>query len=39
MHESKGACTVHFVAASTAVPGGDDDRRLGAHFHSFTYTP
>ena len=38
--DADGACTVHFVARpARPCPGGGDDRRLGAHFHSFTYTP
>ena len=31
-----GACTVRFTVGRTAVPGPQDQRRLGAHFLSFT---
>ena len=32
-------CTVRFDVAHTAVPGGGDPRRLGAHFLAFDYKP
>jgi hypothetical protein len=31
-----GICTVRFTVGRTAVPGPSDERRLGAHFLSFT---
>ncbi len=34
-----GVCVVRFDVARTAVPGGGDPRRLGAHFVSFRYRP
>jgi hypothetical protein len=34
-----GSCTVRFVVARTAVPGKDDERRLGAHFVTFDHEP
>jgi hypothetical protein len=34
-----GTCTVDFTVAHTKVPGSGDERRLGAHFLSFTPTP
>jgi hypothetical protein len=33
-----GTCRVVFRVARTAVPGGGDDRRLGAHFDTFFHT-
>jgi hypothetical protein len=39
MPGTDGACAVRFVVARTAVPGNGDDRRLGAHFASYTYRP
>jgi hypothetical protein len=32
-------CAVQFVVSRTAVPGGRDTRRLGAHFLAFDYQP
>jgi hypothetical protein len=34
-----GTCRVVFRVAKTKVPGGGDDRELGAHFHPFFYAP
>jgi hypothetical protein len=31
-----GVCTVRFTVGRTAIPGPEDERRLGAHFLSFT---
>jgi hypothetical protein len=33
-----GACRVVFRVARTKVPGGGDDRELGAHFDTFFHT-
>jgi hypothetical protein len=34
-----GTCRVVFRVAQTKVPGGGDDRELGAHFNTFDYRP
>jgi hypothetical protein len=34
-----GTCRVDFRVARTKVPGGGDDRELGAHFNTFDYRP
>ncbi|HEY8103737.1 MAG TPA: glycosyltransferase family 39 protein [Gaiellaceae bacterium] len=34
-----GTCRVDFRVAETKVPGGGDDRELGAHFNTFGYRP
>ena len=34
-----GTCMVRFTVGRTAVPGPQDERRLGAHFLSFTPSP
>ena len=34
-----GTCRVDFRVGETRVPGGGDDRVLGAHFETFAYTP
>jgi Dolichyl-phosphate-mannose-protein mannosyltransferase len=34
-----GTCRVVFRVARTKVPGGGDDRELGAHFNTFGYRP
>jgi len=34
-----GTCRVRFRVATTKVPGGGDDRELGAHFNTFGYRP
>jgi hypothetical protein len=38
LRSHNGACTVQFLVARTAVPGGGDTRVLGAHF-VFAYAP
>ena len=35
----RGTCRVVFRVARTKVPGGGDDRELGAHFNTFDYRP
>jgi hypothetical protein len=35
----RGTCRVVFRVAQTKVPGGGDDRELGAHFNTFDYRP
>jgi hypothetical protein len=35
----RGTCRVVFRVARTKVPGGGDDRELGAHFKTFDYRP
>ncbi len=35
----RGTCRVVFRVAQTKVPGGGDDRQLGAHFNTFDYRP
>jgi hypothetical protein len=35
----RGTCRVVFRVAQTQVPGGGDDRELGAHFNTFDYRP
>ena len=35
----RGTCRVVFRVAKTKVPGGGDDRELGAHFNTFDYRP
>ena len=37
--DDRGTCRVVFRVAETKVPGGGDDRELGAHFDAFQYTP
>ena len=39
LRASSGTCIVEFVVALTKVPGAGDERRLGAHFLSFTLMP
>ena len=34
-----GTCQVVFRVATTKVPGGGDERELGAHFNTFDYRP
>jgi len=35
----RGTCRVVFRVARTKIPGGGDDRELGAHFNTFDYRP
>ena len=39
LRPENGTCRVVFRVAKTKVPGGGDDRELGAHFNTFGYTP
>ena len=36
--DGRRTCTVRFTAAEVRVPGGNDQRRLGAHYYSFDYS-
>ena len=39
LRPERGTCRVVFRVARTKIPGGGDDRELGAHFNTFDYRP